>query len=103
MPFGTLDLALGTCFGSIILEILKEFQSKIVLRNPSLSSPMLYTGHGSDCPPQPEAEMTSSSCGSLLHFEIVPPTPKQDEEKHVTQFDKQIYNCNPALYYYQKN
>ena len=71
------------------LFVIHEFRTKIVLQNVPISSPTLYTGHGSDCPPQAKAEVTSSSCGSLLHFEIVPPTPKQDGEQHVIEFDKQ--------------
>ncbi len=42
------------------------------------SSPTLFTGNADECPsPPPQPEVTSSSCGSLLHFEIIPPTPKE--------------------------
>ena len=52
----------------------------------ALSSPTLFVdrrdGDGDDSKP----EVTSSSCGSLLHFEVVPPTPKMSD-------DETVYTC----------
>ena len=47
----------------------------------ALSSPTLFVDHQcDDVSGSSQLEVTSSSCGSLLHFEVVPPTPKETDK-----------------------
>ena len=54
----------------------------------ALSSPTIFNDRrGSDTASvSVRPEVTSSSCGSLLHFEIVPPTPKLAEDQAGSSF-----------------
>ena len=50
----------------------------------ALSSPTLFVDHPNEEDHRESKPEMTSSCGSLLHFEIVPPTPKKPEDESVS-------------------